>query len=146
MNRNGMVATLDAVIFVAVLAMVSVTLVTVDLPEHDSTPDASEVIDTVSYIRLSSELIAENSGDMNMSVWDMCAASMNCGETGFVEGYLEDVVGDVLTDRYAFEMTVSYGGTGISFGEGAGAPLSQCTREMGILGGGIMTVSLTIYG
>ncbi len=146
MNRKGMVATLDAVIFVAVLAIVSVTLFAVEPPEDDSTPDASDVCDSLSRIRLSSELVAENSGDMRMDIWSMAAASMNSGDTEFVTGYVQDVVRDILTDRYAFEMSVAYGGMSLSFGEGRGAPLSSCTKEMGILGGGTMTVTLTIYG
>ncbi len=146
MNRRGMVATLDAVIFVAVLAIISVTLVAVDVPEDDGTPDATEILDSMSYIKLSSELVAENSGDMKMNIWDMSAACMNSGDTEFVTGYLQGTVRDILTDRYAFEMTLTYGDAAVSFGEGRGAPLSGCTREIGILGGGVMSVSLTIYG
>lgn len=145
MNRKGMVATLDAVIFVAVLAIVSVTLVTVDLPE-ESGPDASDVCDSLSSVKLPSELIAEDSGGMEMNVWDIAAASMNDGDTEFISDYIEMVVHDLLTGRYPFEMSIRYNGSEISFGEGRGEPISECDRTVGILGGTEMRVRLVIYG
>ena len=144
MNRRGMIATIDAAIFVTVLAVISITLVVVDVPE-DTSPDASEVCDSISSITLQSDCIAEGSGNMRMNIWDISAASMCSGDTEFISGYLQEVLRDILTDRYGYEMTVSYLDDEMSFGHGKGAPLSECERDVRVLGGGTLHLHLTIY-
>lgn len=145
MNGKGMVATLDAVIFVTVLAVASMMLFTAVPHDGPEGPDASGICDSVSRITLSSELIAEGSGDRPMNVWDMCAVSIASGDTEFVENYLGGVIGDILTDRYGYVMRVEYRGTVLEFGEGRGNPVSECMRDIDTVGG-IVSVSLTVYG
>ena len=144
MNRKGMIATIDAAIFVTVLAVISITLVAVDVPK-DTSPDASEVCDSISAITLQSDCIAEGSGNMRMNIWDISAASMCSGDTGFISGYLQNALGDILTDRYGYEMTIRYQGNEMSFGQGRGAPLSECERDVRVLGGDMLHLHLVIY-
>ncbi len=144
MNRRGMVATLDAMIFVTVLAVVSMTLFFAG-PQEDGSPDASEICDSVSSITLPADCVAEDSGNMRLNIWDIAAVSMEEGDTEFIDGYLEDVLDDMLTGRYGYEMTLIYEDSEISFGRGGGAPLSECSREISVLGGGTVSVRLTIY-
>ena len=145
MNRRGMVATLDAMIFVTVLAIVSMTLFTVGAHDDDKGPDASGICDSISHITLSSEVVAEGSGDRPMNVWDISAVAIASGDEGFVSEYLEGVLRDILSDRYGYVMTIECRGTAITFGEGKGSPVSECIRGFDTIGG-VLSVQLTIYG
>ena len=139
-----MVATFDALIFVAVLAIVSVSLISVQ-PSEPASPDASDVCDSLSMIRLDSDVLVGGSRVGNLSVWDACAVSMATDDTAFIMDYLQDVIDDVLTGRYGYEITIAYGDRSMSFGEGRGEPTSECSRSYDVLGGGAVQIRLTIF-
>ena len=139
-----MVATFDALIFVAILAIVSVSLISVQPSEPDS-PDASDICDSLSMIRLDSDVLVGGSSVSGLNVWDASAVSLATHDTVFIQGYLRSVIDDILTGRYGYEMTVSYGEQSMSFGEGKGEPTSECSRTCEVLGGGSVQVRLVIY-
>lgn len=139
-----MVATFDALIFVAVLAIVSVSLINVQ-PSEPDTPDASEICDSLSAIRLDPDTLVDGSRIGNVSVWDASALSMRMNDTSFISGYLQSVMGDILGGRYGYEMTVSFQNYTMSFGEGKGEPTSECTAAYEVIGGDSVRVCLVIY-
>ena len=139
-----MVATFDALIFVAVLAIVSFSLISVQPSEPDS-PDASDICDSLSMIRLDSDVLVGGSKVCDLDVWDASAVSLATNDTAFIRGYLQSVIDDILTGRYGYEMTVSYNERSMSFGEGRGEPTSECSRTYEVLGGGSVQVRLVIY-
>ena len=139
-----MVATFDALIFVAVLAIVSVSLISVQ-PSEPDTPDASDVCDSLSMIRLDSDVLIGESRVGNLNVWDASAVSLATHDTAFIRDYLQGVIDDILTGRYGYEMTIAYGDQSMSFGEGRGEPTSECSKSYDVLGGGAVQVRLVIY-
>lgn len=143
-----MVASLDAMIFVTVLALVAVTLISAGQPV-DEGPDASKILDDMDKVRLGSDHIVEDGGDIGMDLWSMYAASASSGDTSFITGYMTDVVSDTLKGRYGFIMDIEYGGRVYTFGKAApggyGDPVSECDRTFTVLGGGELRVGLRIY-
>ena len=140
-----MVATVDALIFVFILALVTVSIVHIE-PEEPDTPDASEVCDYLSQIALD----GYHTGlftlkDRHVSVWEQSAVSILLKDTDFIRGYLKDVLDDILGGRYGYELKVSFEGESFTVGEGAGLPSSECVRTYPLVNDYEVHVSLTIY-
>ena len=144
MNRKGMIATLDAVIFVTGLALVSVTLM-VSENSNDTSPDATEVCDVLTGMSMDSSDVTGDRVRINMSMWDYTAYCMVIGETDELENYLQDVLEDLLTGRYPFELTLEYRGMILTVGEGKGDPATECIRDVETFAGDSISIHLTVY-
>ena len=139
-----MVATADALIFVFILALVSVSVISIH-PSEPDTPDASEVCDSLSLIRLDAGVMVGGTRSTDSTVWDLAAASLSSGDTAFIEGYLDDVIRDILSGRYGYELVITHKERMMTVGDGAGTPTSECSRTYAVIGGGSVSVILTIY-
>lgn len=146
MNRSekGMVATMDVMIFITILAIVAATLIAPQ-PVEDGDPDASRILDDMSGISLGSNLLLEDSGNAMMSIWNFSAVCISTGETGFIEDYVSGILQDTLTFRYGYFMTMEYRGDSVSIGEMGAKPLSECRKEMEVIGDDPLIVHLVVY-
>ena len=143
-NRKGMLSTLDAVIFVTILAVVAAGLVSV--PEiDDPTPDASEICGDLFEVRLQSSCILPDSGDSVYLMTDLTAIALASGETVFLEDYIERAVSGTLSGRYGYTLTAECGGAECCFGDGRGRTVSSFTAVYDVIGDTDLSVTLTIF-
>lgn len=139
-----MVATMDVMIFITILAIVSVTLISPQ-PVSDDGPDASEIIDDLSGIRLGSDLVAEESGNIPLDIWNIAVLSMTKGDSEYIRGYLSGILEDTLSDRYGYLMTLEYRNEVVIIGEESEKPASLCRKEMDVIGDEPLIVHLVVY-
>lgn len=143
MNRRGLVSTLDAVIFVTILAVAACAVIGVPQIAHDG-PDALEICDGIFDARLKAEEVVEGGGGTVYPMADLAAMAVNSGETSFIEGYMDGVMRDAIGDRYGYRIVLDYNGIGVTLGTEDGDPVSSCTREYHVTGGGVLKVSMAV--
>ena len=147
MNGKGMVATMDAMIFVTVLALVSVTLFSFGGTE-DRPPDASDVVEDLSRMTIDGREVFPLLSGTRISVWEYAAYSEMIGEPAMFDSYISEVMGDMLTERYGYSLTISYGDQPgdlvVTYEERTGIPVSECIRDIELVRGSC-NVTLTIY-
>ncbi len=143
MNRGGMLAMMDAMIFMAVIVLaVSVTASTVIHTPTDER-DAGDLLDCLlsSEVRMS-DLSAEGDGSM-VRTSDMMALYLVTGESR-VEDYLTELLEAFSAGRH-YRLTIEFGGLSRTLGGWDGEPSASVSRTVPVTSGGDLTVTLALY-
>lgn len=142
-GRKGMLSTLDAVIFVTILAVVASCMI--GMPEQeDTTPDAAVICEDLFDVRLQSSCVLPDSGDTVYGFADLTAMAISSGETDFLEDYIERAMDGCLSDMYGYSLTVKYGSVGQTFEKGPDRTVSAYRTTMDVMGDADLSVSLRI--
>lgn len=143
MNRRGMLALMDAMIFMAVIMLaVAVTASQVsDTPMDER--DAGDLLESL----LSSEMRMSDlsgSGDGSMvRTSDMIALYLVTGEED-VEGYLTELLEAFSAGRH-YRLTMEFGELESELGGGKGEPSVSISRTVPVTSGGELTVRLDLF-
>ena len=142
-SKKGMLSTVDAVIFVTILALVAACMVAVPEEPEDG-PDASELCSDLFDVRLRSSCVLPGSGDAVYSMKDLTAIALSSGETDFLEDYVERAVRGSLPARYGYSVDVVYGDVEKMFGSAAGSSVSSFSTVYDVLGETDLSVTFTV--
>ena len=140
-----MIATLDAVIFVSVIAVVAMTLINT-VPDRPEGISASEISEDLAHVTVGSDSIIKNSGNKELSLYDAAVLSMMRNDTTYIKGYIESMMKDILKDRYGYTLTIECNGKTLTVGNGGDDPLSEFKGSFNVMGKNDANVHLMIYG
>lgn len=141
-NEKGMVALVDALIFVAVLMIaLSVTVKYIE-PQEGDLSGTGEFMDAMEgvWIRLSD---VGGEDDTRVSLTDALAFSMSTGEPGAMR-YLEAIASEYFGEGM-FRLQLSFGGESVSIGSSDGRATESSEREFPISSGGTISIRTESY-
>ncbi len=144
MNRKAVIASLDAMIFVTLLAVAASAMI-VFVPQEDGAPDASEICNNLNYVILDGDAVAGESVRSDITFWDYAACMISAGRTAELESYIAELMDDLVSGRYGYGMELTHGGSTVTVGRGNGTPSSDCNLEILTYDGTVLGVRLTVY-
>ncbi|MCL2032597.1 MAG: hypothetical protein FWG96_04960 [Methanomassiliicoccaceae archaeon] len=142
-NKKGMTAMVDAMIFVVVMGL-AVSAIFAFSGGEPAPDDASAVCDGIFTAKLRTNDILETEETGLVSVTDMAAFYILTGE-GTIIRYIESVLGSLLRKPDSYRLDISYQGSTVSIGNGAGDAVSSSHKEYVVTYGGSITADLRIY-
>ena len=143
MSRDGMLAMMDAAIFMMVLmAAIAVTL-QASVPDGTHDGDAGDLLDGLlsSKVRMS-DLSEEGDGSL-VRMSDMIALYLVTGDDG-VGDYLSDLLDSMSRGRGYF-LEMSFGEHGKTMGSPDGTMSASAERTVPVTTGGELVAVLTLY-
>ncbi len=142
MNRKGMLAMLDAMVFVViVMAAAAVMVHTAHTGTSDS--DAGDVLESVMSSKVRMSDLREDGDGSLVKISDMVALDLVSGTTDaleFAEGCLES-----FSKGRPFLLTVTYEGTTATIGSEGSRPASSASTDLPVTTGGSLHAELTLY-
>ena len=144
MNRKGMVAILDAVIFIAILAFISVTMLTFgNISEEDRAPDASEVCDRLMSTEMGGRGLLPEMGNTPYTMADVAAYAVASGDKD-LRDRIKEMADDLTFNRARYCLELRYGEKTVMIGEDVSVYSSSYCGEERVIGGGTLYVSLRL--
>ena len=143
MNRGGMLAMMDAMLFVAVLMVaLSVTAQVMHDGSEDGR-DAGDLLDSMlsSTVRMS-DLSEDGDGSL-VRVSDMLALHLASGEGSAME-YAEELMESFSGGR-GYRLTLTFGDLSETLGDGSGTPSATAERTVPVTTGGELSARLEIF-
>ncbi len=142
MNRKGMLAMVDAMVFIVVIMMAAaVTVHTVDRSSSDT--DAGDVLGSVMSSKVRMSDLREDGDGTLVKISDMVALDLVSGTENaldFAEECLES-----LSKGRPFLLKVSYGDCEAAVGSEGSRPASSAAMDFQITTGGSIHAELTLY-
>lgn len=144
MNRKGMVATLDVLIFIVLLSVVTLTFVSFNTPELQET-DVSTLCEDVFTTEIKSDDFLSNGDTTVYRLSDYVAMSITSGNEEFIETHVKSVLDDLLGKKYQYHLTMEYNNKIMEIGNGFESPSSVCKTEFDVIGPEDLYVELSLY-
>ena len=143
MNRGGMTALVDAMVFMLVMmAVLSLTVHHLD-PGDRGYSDAGNILDSVCGVEVRTSDLTELDDDTLIYLTDLMAHHVSVGNPE-VEGYLEDLLEKRCAGR-PFSLEMGYGGHHKTVGSGRGDVLTSSHKEVPVSVGGILELELRVF-
>jgi hypothetical protein len=143
LNRKGMAAMVDAVIFLAVLSIVAGVLFTGTPPAEDQgCPYAEETCHTLMSVKLSLCDVHDTEDTDVVTLPDLVSGYIRTGK-GSIMDYVSDALDAMVPVGYL--MTFGLNGKDASVGDGGESLTSAFTGSITVIGGETMEFRLEIY-
>ncbi|MGN1044748.1 MAG: hypothetical protein ACI4Q9_02175 [Candidatus Methanomethylophilaceae archaeon] len=144
MNGKGMIAILDAVIFIAILAFISVTMLTFGgMTEEDRAPDASEVCDRLLSTEMGGYGLLPEMGNAPYTMADVAAYAVASGDED-LKGIIKTMADDLTFNRSRYRLELTYNGDTVVIGQDVSVCDSSYTGTVRVMGGGVLHVDLRL--
>jgi hypothetical protein len=142
MNRKGMAAVMDAMLFIAVLGLAA-SAIFVHISDDPDEPLAGRIHRDIfaTELRVSDVFDADDSRVVPIDI--IIAAHLSSGE-GDVEEYLRSLLRAMVPIPHGFELRCEFRGSVMTISEGGGTPSSGYSSERPAAGG-ILKTTLTIF-
>ncbi len=142
MNRKGMLAMVDAMVFVVIIMAAAAVMVhTANTGTSDS--DAGDVLESVMSSKVRMSDLREDGDGSLVKVSDMIALDLVSGTTDaleFAEGCLES-----FSKGRPFLLSVEYDGKTAAIGTEGSRPASSASMDLPVTTGGSVHAELTLY-
>ncbi len=143
MNRKGMLAMVDAMVFIVVIMMAAAAMVHTAADRGSSDADAGDVLESVMSSKVRMSDLWEGGDGTLVKISDMVALDLVSGTEcalGFAEKCLES-----FSKGRPFLLKVSYGGAEAMIGSEGGRPASSAAMDFQVTTGGIVHAELVLY-
>lgn len=145
MNRKGMVAIMDAMIFVVLLTFVSLALLDFDTEEEEiSTMDASDICEYVLSTDMTSSGLVPDMGNANYTMADAIAYATVNGSDRIMEE-ARTMIDGLTMGKYGYCITFTCNGHTESIGEINGVSGSSYSGTWTVTGGKDLVVEMWIH-
>ncbi len=142
MNRRGMLALMDAMLFIAVIAIALSATLQMGLAERGE-GDASDLLDGILSTEVRMSDFDESGDGSRVRLSDMIALHMTVGLEG-VGDYLEELLQAYAGGRHC-SLTLEFGDRVLTVGSGEGVPYMTAEREVPVTTGGHLRAELSLY-
>jgi len=141
-NRKGIVAVMDAMLFIVILGLV-VSAMFVYAPDDPEEPIAEKVHNDIFATELRVNDVFDVNDSRVISIDYIIAAQLASGN-GNIEPYLYELLRSMVPVSHGFELTCEYRGNVMIINESAGLMTSRYSSERPVAGDILRTV-LTIF-
>lgn len=142
MNRSGITAFVDAVIFMMLMMVaLSFTLSFVEDPSHDG-PDAPDIVDALIGAEVRMSDLADGDGS-SVPLTDLIALHVLTGE-GDAGDYLEKLL-DAACRGHPYLLELGFSEKTLEIGEGGSSPMSSKEATVPVSTGGELSIHLTVH-
>ena len=145
-DRKGMIAIVDALVFVMLLSMAATWLFVFSNLEDAEEPMAKTISDDIftMEIRISDVMDSEDTKVLPIST--LMAAAMNTGRTQSLESFISQTLDQLIPGMYGYYLIVGYNGHTMEFHRHSDREMSsEYTCDHIIDGAGVLTSTLSIY-
>ena len=141
-NKRGMTAFVDAVVFMLVIMLaVSVTVHYTDGAREAE--DASALLEDLTSVEVRLSDLTVLDDDSLAYLPDLLAYAMETGDTTPID-YAKDVL-DVSCSGHAYVLTLRYMGEEMRIGDGDGTPARGTSMEVTLSTGGSLSMGLDLF-
>jgi len=145
-DRKGVVSIVDAMIFVTLIAVVSMCLFSFFVSEHQEEPMAKTVCDDLISVELKASDVFDTEDSDVYRISDLIATGMVSGRTDRVESYVSQTLDGLIPKMHGYELTISYDGKTMTFArEGGQEMTSEYSVDTDIVNGKTMGYYLKIF-
>ena len=139
-NRGGMLSSLDAMVFLSVMILVSAGLFAYASFEEPETMTSKEVTESFFAAELRVSDLYPTTDAHTAPVSDLMAACINSGNVTKAKEYTEKVMRDLIPGYRSFFVEMEFGGMIMTAGEGGGRVSSYYETEYSTAGGPLKVV------
>lgn len=145
-DRKGFVSIVDAMIFVTLIAVVSMCLFSMFITEYQEEPMANSVCDGLISIELKSSDVFDTEDSDVYHISDLIASGLSSGKTAKLQSYISKTVDGMIPGMHGYSLTVTYRDKAMSFERDGGSQLtSEYSTDVNILNGSTVRYELKIY-
>ena len=112
-DRKGMIAMMDAMIFLIILTMVSASLFAYTAMDDAPEPMAKEVCDNLMSMELRACDIYATDDTQIYPIYVLLAANMNTDREKEVYDYVGEILDGLIPKVYGYELQLSFNGHGV---------------------------------
>ena len=124
-NRKGMVAMMDAMIFLFLISLVATWLFAFSGIADTEEPMAKEITDDFFSMEVRTCDLMYLDDTKILPIGTLIAANMNTGEMERTEEFVSKVINDMVPDCYGYELILEYGGHSLSICRQSYRPMSS---------------------
>ncbi|MDD3128650.1 MAG: hypothetical protein PHW16_05290 [Candidatus Methanomethylophilaceae archaeon] len=143
-NRKGMLSSLDAMIFLSVMVLVSAGLFAYASFEDPETITSKDVADSFFSAELRASDLYPTEDDQTAPICDILAACINSGNLTKAKEYTEKVMRDLIPRHSSFLVEMEFNGKVLTAGA-AGSGVSSYYETEYATAGGPLKVVVCIY-
>ena len=145
-NRKGMIAMMDALIFIILISMAASWLFISNEDMHDEEPMAKSVSNDLFAVEVRTCDLMYLGDTKILPLRTLIAATMSDGRTEKTEGFVSSTLEELIPPYYGYELTLEYKGNLLHFQRETERQLSsEYITEYDIEGTGTLIVCLRIY-
>lgn len=143
-DRKGMLATVDAMIFLTLLSVVATGMFSYISSEEAEQPLARSVSDDFFAIRLKASDVFSTDDSQIFPVADLIAANMNSGNSDTAQVFIHDTISEMVPPMYGYVFTITYNGMTLMSSRDGFSETSSYVTSIEINGGRVLTAELVI--
>lgn len=144
-NRKGFVAIMDAMIFLTILSIVSVSVFSYASNIDEDQPLAKTVCDDLFTIKLMASDVYPTEDSQTFPIADLIAADLNTDRIGDSMDYVRDSLEGLIPPMHGYVLKLSYNGNSYELSRmGEDSESSEYGTFIEVAGGGLLEVELTI--
>jgi len=145
-NRKGVIAMMDALIFIILISMAASWLFFFNEDVTNEEPMAKTVSDDLFSVEVRTCDLMYLGDTKILPLRTLVAATMSDGRTEKTEGFISSTLEELIPSIYGYELTLEYGGYVLHFQRTSGRQLSsEYITEYDIDGTGTLNSCLRIY-
>lgn len=144
-DGKGMISLVDAMIFVTLLSIVSVSLFSFYASEYQEEPMAKNICNEIISIDLRASDVFETTDSDTYSISDLIASGINSDRTEKIESYIENSIDELIPINDGYRLTITYGDRTMEFEREMGSIVdSEYSTDVDIINGTKMNYRLVI--
>jgi hypothetical protein len=143
-NRKGMLSSLDAMVFLSVMVLVSAGLFAYASFEEPETITSKDVTESFFSAELRASDLYPTDDNHSVPICDILAACINSGNLTKAKEYTEKVMRDLIPRHNSFLVEMEFGGKILTVG-GGGCQVSSYYEAEYATAGGPLRVIVCIY-
>ena len=145
-NRKGMIAMMDALIFIILISMAASWLFFFDEDTEHEEPMAKTISDDLFTVEVRTCDLMYLGDTKIIPLKTLIAATMSDGRTDKTESFISSALEELVPPLYGYEMTLEYNGHTLYFERSSERPLSsEYMTQYDIEGTGTLNICLRMY-